>query len=66
MLVRVSAVTVGEPAGVPVTVVEPAGSAAWLPVAADVAMVLGVGVDRPAALAAVRRVTSTTDRFVKV
>jgi urease accessory protein len=42
--------------GAPMTVVEASGSAAWLPVAADAAVLLAVGPDRPTTLALAQRV----------
>jgi len=48
-----SAVVVGAPAGESRTCVERGRAGAWLPVAADAAVVLAVGADRPAVLALV-------------
>ena len=50
-----SAVVVGPPAGASRTRVESGRAAAWLPVAADVAVVFAVGSDRPAVLGLVER-----------
>jgi urease accessory protein len=50
-----SAVVVGSPAGDSRTSVESGRAAAWLPVAADVAVVFAVGADRPAVLDLVQR-----------
>jgi urease accessory protein len=46
----ISGVVVGPATGDPATIVEPAGQAAWLPVAADAGVILVVAADRPAAL----------------
>ena len=46
----ISGVVIGPDAGEAVTLLEPDGRAAWLPVAVDAAMVLVVAIDRPAAL----------------
>lgn len=50
-----SAVVVGPPAGESRTCVESGRAAAWLPVAADAAVVFAVGADRPAVLELVER-----------
>lgn len=50
-----SAVVVGPPAGESRTCVESGRAAAWLPVAADAAVVFAVGADRPAVLDLVER-----------
>jgi urease accessory protein len=54
-------VFVGTAAGEPRTVVDGAAAAAWLPVAADAAVLLAVGRDRPAVWSAVDRIACVRD-----